>query len=146
MSLWLKVPVIASNRIGTEKFSGSEIRFYGGSFITDNKGGIVEQVRPFKTSNISLVGPWCLRLCAHIFFVRNSESSQWRAGLWLRCVWQQNLCQSKLLLCACKRMLWETQWISSFTAPESLKMWHRLGPLEVKGPRMSVRQLRRDLD
>ena len=32
------MPVVASNRIGTETFAKSEITFYGSSFITDNKG------------------------------------------------------------------------------------------------------------
>jgi N-carbamoylputrescine amidase len=32
------MPVVASNRIGTESFAKSEINFYGSSFITDNKG------------------------------------------------------------------------------------------------------------
>lgn len=32
------MPVVASNRIGTEIFDQSEITFYGSSFITDNKG------------------------------------------------------------------------------------------------------------
>eukprot|EP00884_Botryococcus_braunii_P007797 jgi/Botrbrau1/17018/Bobra.49_2s0075.2 len=34
------VPVVASNRIGTE----DEITFYGGSFICDHKGAILEQI------------------------------------------------------------------------------------------------------
>lgn len=38
------MPVIASNRIGTEKATSidSEITFYGSSFITDNTGKIIE--------------------------------------------------------------------------------------------------------
>lgn len=32
------MPVVASNRVGTEVFEKSEITFYGSSFITDNKG------------------------------------------------------------------------------------------------------------
>ena len=32
------MPVVASNRIGTETFEKSDITFYGSSFITDNKG------------------------------------------------------------------------------------------------------------
>jgi len=32
------MPVVASNRIGTETFEKSDIIFYGSSFITDNKG------------------------------------------------------------------------------------------------------------
>lgn len=35
-----QVPLVASNRIGTEE----EITFYGGSFICDNKGAILQQV------------------------------------------------------------------------------------------------------
>ncbi|MDA3787464.1 MAG: N-carbamoylputrescine amidase [Desulfobacula sp.] len=37
------LPVIASNRIGTEQFDNSHITFYGSSFITDNKGQIITQ-------------------------------------------------------------------------------------------------------
>jgi len=37
------LPVIASNRIGTEKFDNSQITFYGSSFITDNKGQVIAQ-------------------------------------------------------------------------------------------------------
>lgn len=37
------IPIVASNRIGTESFDTSSITFYGSSFITDNKGGILTQ-------------------------------------------------------------------------------------------------------
>ncbi|MBU0972775.1 MAG: N-carbamoylputrescine amidase [Proteobacteria bacterium] len=37
------MPVVASNRIGTETFGPSHITFYGSSFITDNKGRIIAQ-------------------------------------------------------------------------------------------------------
>ena len=37
------MPVIASNRIGTEADGNSEMTFYGQSFIADNYGQIVEQ-------------------------------------------------------------------------------------------------------
>ncbi|MBU1343735.1 MAG: N-carbamoylputrescine amidase [Proteobacteria bacterium] len=37
------MPVVASNRIGTEIFGPSQITFYGSSFITDNKGKIMVQ-------------------------------------------------------------------------------------------------------
>jgi N-carbamoylputrescine amidase len=37
------VPVVASNRIGTETIATSSLTFYGSSFITDNKGGIQVQ-------------------------------------------------------------------------------------------------------
>ena len=38
------VPVVASNRTGEETIEGSVMSFYGSSFITDNKGKIVEQM------------------------------------------------------------------------------------------------------
>jgi N-carbamoylputrescine amidase len=38
------VPIIVANRIGRERFGKTKIDFYGGSFITDGKGGIVAQV------------------------------------------------------------------------------------------------------
>ena len=34
----MQVPLVASNRLGTETFTDSEITFYGGSFIADHKG------------------------------------------------------------------------------------------------------------
>ena len=37
------MPVIASNRIGTENDENSGMTFYGGSFIADNHGEIVVQ-------------------------------------------------------------------------------------------------------
>jgi N-carbamoylputrescine amidase len=37
------VPVIASNRVGTEEGEGCTLAFYGGSFITDNRGAVLEQ-------------------------------------------------------------------------------------------------------
>jgi N-carbamoylputrescine amidase len=37
------MPVVASNRIGTETFERSEITFYGSSFITDGKGKVLDQ-------------------------------------------------------------------------------------------------------
>ncbi len=37
------MPVVASNRIGTETVGPSQITFYGSSFITDNKGRIIVQ-------------------------------------------------------------------------------------------------------
>jgi N-carbamoylputrescine amidase len=38
------MPVIASNRIGTEKGEAGEITFYGSSFITGATGGIVAEL------------------------------------------------------------------------------------------------------
>ena len=38
------MPVIASNRIGTEKDDNSSMTFYGHSFIADNHGNIVESI------------------------------------------------------------------------------------------------------
>ena len=37
------VPVIASNRIGTEKAEDSEINFYGSSFITNGTGEVIAE-------------------------------------------------------------------------------------------------------
>ena len=58
----MQVPLVASNRLGTETFTDSEITFYGGSFIADHKGGIVRQVRicnPILTF-MSRANPWLL--------------------------------------------------------------------------------------
>jgi N-carbamoylputrescine amidase len=37
------VPVVASNRVGSETIDQSTITFYGSSFISDNKGRVIEQ-------------------------------------------------------------------------------------------------------
>jgi N-carbamoylputrescine amidase len=37
------MPVIASNRVGTEKGERWTVTYYGSSFITDNTGAILEQ-------------------------------------------------------------------------------------------------------
>jgi N-carbamoylputrescine amidase len=37
------MPVVASNRIGTESIDQSSITFYGSSFITDNRGALVAE-------------------------------------------------------------------------------------------------------
>jgi N-carbamoylputrescine amidase len=37
------LPVVAANRIGTESAEGSEVTFYGSSFITDHRGKIVAE-------------------------------------------------------------------------------------------------------
>lgn len=37
------VPVVASNRVGREEFSGSHVTFYGSSFIADHTGDIVAE-------------------------------------------------------------------------------------------------------
>ncbi|WP_437675793.1 N-carbamoylputrescine amidase [Sorangium sp. So ce131] len=37
------VPVVASNRVGTEKSEAGDVTFYGSSFITDNRGAFIAQ-------------------------------------------------------------------------------------------------------
>lgn len=37
-------PVVASNRVGKEEFEGSSITFYGGSFISGQRGEVLAQV------------------------------------------------------------------------------------------------------
>lgn len=37
------VPVVASNRVGREEFSGSHINFYGSSFIANQTGEVVSE-------------------------------------------------------------------------------------------------------
>jgi N-carbamoylputrescine amidase len=39
------VPVVASNRYGTEEGTSCTVTFYGSSFVTDGYGAIVEQAR-----------------------------------------------------------------------------------------------------
>lgn len=56
------VPVVASNRIGTEKIGSSEILFYGSSFITDNTGDLVAEAS--RTEETLLICEIDLELCA----------------------------------------------------------------------------------
>lgn len=49
------LPVIVSNRIGTEQFDNSQITFYGSSFITDNKGQIVAQADRSSKSVVTAI-------------------------------------------------------------------------------------------
>ncbi|MFT8393662.1 MAG: N-carbamoylputrescine amidase [Liquorilactobacillus ghanensis] len=44
------IPVVVSNRIGTETIDDSSIRFYGSAFITDQTGEIVEQADQESTT------------------------------------------------------------------------------------------------
>eukprot|EP00775_Hariotina_reticulata_P005991 gene5991-6229_t len=48
------VPVIASNRIGTETFEESDITFYGGSFIAGPTGEVLAQVGSTELANGNL--------------------------------------------------------------------------------------------
>lgn len=52
------VPVVASNRIGTEVFDNSQITFYGSSFITNGRGEIVSKAnrtdRMFIVADVDL--------------------------------------------------------------------------------------------
>jgi N-carbamoylputrescine amidase len=52
------VPVIASNRIGVERFGCSEINFYGSSFITNQRGELVREAD--RTSETVLVAEFDL--------------------------------------------------------------------------------------
>ena len=45
MAVMSQVPLVASNRVGTEKADKTSITFYGGSFIAGPTGEIVKQVR-----------------------------------------------------------------------------------------------------
>lgn len=40
----MQVPLVASNRVGTEKAESTSITFYGGSFIAGHTGEIKQQV------------------------------------------------------------------------------------------------------
>jgi N-carbamoylputrescine amidase len=50
--------VIASNRIGVERFGCSEINFYGSSFITNQRGELVREAD--RTSETVLVAEFDL--------------------------------------------------------------------------------------
>lgn len=45
------IPIAVANRIGRERFGKTHIDFYGGSFITDNKGSVIAQVGGVVQSN-----------------------------------------------------------------------------------------------
>ena len=47
------VPVVVSNRVGTESIDDSCITFYGSSFISDNKGRLTEQADRISESVVS---------------------------------------------------------------------------------------------
>ncbi len=55
------MPVVASNRIGTETFEKSEITFYGSSFITNSKGRKISEMD--RTSEGILVEEVDLEVC-----------------------------------------------------------------------------------
>ncbi|MFT3952690.1 MAG: N-carbamoylputrescine amidase [Oscillospiraceae bacterium] len=56
------VPVVASNRIGTERAGESEITFYGSSFITDCTGAVIKQAD--RVSEAILTAEFDLDDCA----------------------------------------------------------------------------------
>jgi N-carbamoylputrescine amidase len=47
------IPVIASNRVGSESGDRYTITFYGSSFITDGTGGIIVQANRTDTTFIT---------------------------------------------------------------------------------------------
>ena len=47
------VPMVVSNRVGTERIDGSSITFYGSSFIADNKGRLLKQADRISETVIS---------------------------------------------------------------------------------------------
>ena len=47
------VPMVVSNRVGTESIDDSAITFYGSSFITDNKGRLMEQADRISETVVS---------------------------------------------------------------------------------------------
>lgn len=55
------IPVLAANRIGTEKEKDSEMTFYGSSFITDERGNIIKQAD--RTSETVLTAEFDLDKC-----------------------------------------------------------------------------------
>lgn len=59
------VPIAVANRIGRERFGKTHIDFYGGSFITDNKGSIVAQVGGELQSNGG-VDPEPIQIKSHV--------------------------------------------------------------------------------
>lgn len=63
MLLDVQVPLVASNRIGTETFEHSHITFYGGSFIAGPSGEVVAQARRVEQAlGVGMLGGSVARL------------------------------------------------------------------------------------
>ncbi|AGE52738.1 N-carbamoylputrescine amidase [Paramecium bursaria Chlorella virus CZ-2] len=74
------IPVIVANRIGRERFGKSKIDFYGGSFITDNKGAIVTQVGGESQKNGG-ADPDPVYMKGHVkITIDTNENDMFRAG------------------------------------------------------------------
>ena len=48
----MQVPLVASNRVGTEKFSSSQVTYYGGSIIVGQHGEVMKQLGASRPGNL----------------------------------------------------------------------------------------------
>jgi hypothetical protein len=81
--LLLQVPVVASNRIGTETWAKSSITFYGGSFISGQRGEVLAQVRTAqhicKTAGFQCMVISAAAVGSAVRYVRCALASRWFA-------------------------------------------------------------------
>jgi N-carbamoylputrescine amidase len=74
------IPIAVANRIGYERFGSTHINFYGGSFITNNKGSIVAQVGGDIPENGG-VDPEPVAMKGHVKYTFNpEENARFRAS------------------------------------------------------------------
>jgi N-carbamoylputrescine amidase len=74
------VPIVVANRIGRERFGKTKIDFYGGSFVTDNKGAVVAQVGGEEQDNGG-VDPDVVEIKGHVKYTFDTvENDRFRAS------------------------------------------------------------------
>lgn len=75
------IPIAVANRIGRERFGKTHIDFYGGSFITDNKGSVVAQVGGVVQPNGG-VDPEPVQLKGHVKYRFDPEKNDVFRASW----------------------------------------------------------------
>jgi N-carbamoylputrescine amidase len=75
------VPIAVANRIGRERFGKTKIDFYGGSFVTDNKGEVVAQVGGELQANGG-VDPDPVVLKSYVKYTFDTEENQRFRASW----------------------------------------------------------------
>jgi N-carbamoylputrescine amidase len=75
------IPIAVANRIGRERFGKTKIDFYGGSFITDNKGAVVLQVggEPQKNGGVD---PEPVEMKGHVKYTINFKENDLFKASW----------------------------------------------------------------
>eukprot|EP00879_Flechtneria_rotunda_P031888 GHRR01034951.1.p1 GENE.GHRR01034951.1~~GHRR01034951.1.p1 ORF type:complete len:125 (+),score=25.88 GHRR01034951.1:150-524(+) len=52
MCLGVQIPLVASNRVGPEKFKTSQVTYYGGSIIVGQFGNVMKQLGATRPGNL----------------------------------------------------------------------------------------------